>query len=124
MKDENNLLSNYFIIKITRKAGNIMNFDFVVKRYLIKSQNSKVLGGFLDLESAKYFIDRIDGDYLNSGFFYIDTPQGKYICGAKRGYREIGNKWYEPGQEAYVYNSVEDSVVHIDEAVSYDFLKK
>lgn len=121
MKGKNNLLSNYFIIKITKKEGDIMTFDFVVKRYYIGSQKSKVLGGFLDLESAKYFTDRIDGDYINPGFFYIDTPQGKYIYGEKTGYREVGGKWYEPGQKAYVYSSIEDRVMHIDEVVSYDF---
>ena len=98
-----------------------MNFDFVVMRYRIIPQDSVVLGGFLNLKRAKNFTEMIDMDFINPGFFYIDTPQGKYIYGEKTGYKEIGGKWYEPGQEAYVYTSVEDRVKHIEEVVSYDF---
>ena len=98
-----------------------MNFDFIVMRYRTRPQNSKVLGGFLDLESAKYYTERIDGDYINPGFFYIDSPEGKYIYGEKTGYKEIGSKWYEPGQKAYIYDSREDEVVPIDAVVGFDF---
>lgn len=95
-----------------------MKFDFIVIRYRINTQDSKVLGGFLDLKSAQYFVERIEVDYLNLGFFYITSPDGKYIFGEKRGYREIDKKWYNPGEEAYVYSGEDDSVVHIDEVIS------
>lgn len=104
-------------------GGINMEFDFVVKRYYINSQKTKVLGGFLDLESAKEYAERVDGDYLNNGFFYVSSPDGKYIYGQKRSYRQVGHEWYKPDQEAYVYEAREDEVVHIDDVVSYDFKK-
>ena len=94
-----------------------MEFDFIVGRYSISRSKEKILAGFLTLDAAKYYVDKIDADYISRGFFYIESKEGKYVLGCDP--RTDKDIWYEPQDYVYVYDCEKDRAVALEDIDGY-----
>lgn len=94
-----------------------MEFDYIVKRKLYKG-SEKVLAGFLELNSAKEYAERIDIDYLSGVLFFIDASEGKYVYGDTVRERSC---WYPPKEQQHVlvYDPRKDRVLPFEETGYY-----
>lgn len=90
-----------------------MQFNFVVGWHALNSGKEKAIAGFSKLETAKEYVMYVVCDYLSNGYFYIDTPEGRYIQGADRRTERL--KWYAPSEKVYVYDLSKEDVIGLDE---------
>ncbi len=108
--------SGIFPLRKIVKEGDKMEFGFVVKWYSFAKKKEYVLGGFLDIKAAKEYADDRTIDLFN-GYASVNSKEGKYVLGADKE-KSFTEKWYEPGEEAYVYFDKEDKVITLEEAIS------
>lgn len=89
-----------------------MEFGFVVGYHSLTKETEKVIAGFLNINESKDYAERKELDYIANIYMYVDTAEGRYILGADK--KNEKEKWYEPSEKAFVYDSSKDTVISLD----------
>lgn len=95
--------------------------NHILKMYQIESKKETVKGIFPNMEEAKEHVEFMDDLFWGTNITYIDAPDGIHIYGEKNR-RDNKRRWYAPEEleKALVYDQKKESVVCLDELLTYE----
>jgi len=95
--------------------------NHILKVYQIKTKKETVKGIFPNMEEAKEHVEFMDDLFWGTNITYIDAPDGIHIYGEKN-CTDNKRKWYTPEEleKALIYDHKKESVVRLDELLTYE----